>query len=245
MFSYPRVMTALALDLLSSQLSSFLVPARRLEVKRGHVPTPWSALNEILGGGWPRGALSQVHGARSAGCTSVLYASLRATLERGAVAALVDVESALDARYAERAGIPLRQLLWIRASRKETLKSTELLVAAGGFELVALDLGDFAPQVPSAAWIRLRQVAERQGTALLLAARFPLAGSFAATSLHLQRQEIDFGGGKARPMDCPPLVTALVSSVEMDRGCRSAEQGEHFSLVLREPLPEVAEVVRA
>ena len=245
MFSYPRVMTALALDQLPSQLSSLLVPARRLEAKRGHVPTPWSALNEILGGGWPRGALSQVHGPRSAGCTSVLYASLRATLERGAVAALVDAESALDARRAERAGIPLRQLLWVRASRKEALKSTELLVAAGGFELVALDLGDSAPQVPAAAWIRLRQMAERQGTALLLAARFPLAGSFATTSLHLQRKGIDFGAGMERPMDHPPLVTTLVSSVAVDRGRRSTESFDHFSLLLHEPSREVAKDARA
>jgi hypothetical protein len=238
------------------QLSSFLIPARRLEAKRGHLPTPWPALNEMLGGGWPRGALSEVSGPRSSGRTSVLYASLGAALQRGAAAALVDAESALDARRAQQAGIPLRQLLWVCAGQSQILlKSTELLVSAGGFELVALDLGDSAPHLPTAAWIRLRQVAQRQGTAVLLAARFPLAGSFSATSVHLQQKNVDFGRqactrlrlrrgvddhALARAVSHPPLVTALSSSVSLERGRRSAEQAAGCSLVFHEPLRESA-----
>ncbi len=237
------------------QLSSFLIPARRLEAKRGHLPTPWPALNEMLGGGWPRGELSEVYGPRSSGRTSVIYASLGAALKRGAAAALVDAESALDARRAQHAGIPLRQLLWVCASQSQTLKSTELLVSAGGFELVALDLGDSVPHLPTTAWIRLRQIAQRQGTVVLLAAGFPLAGSFSATSVQLQQKNVDFGQqacarlrprlgaddhALARVVAHPPLVTALASSVSLERGRRSAEQAAHCSLVFREPLRESA-----
>ena len=214
------------------QLSSFLIPARRLEAKRGHLPTPWPALNEILGGGWSRGALSEVSGPRSSGRTSVLYASLGAALKRGAAAALVDAESALDARRAEQAGIPLRQLLWVCAGQGQIfLKSTELLVSAGGFALVALDLGDLRPHLPATAWIRLRQVAQRQGTAVLLAARFPLAGSCCTTSVQLQQKGVDFS--LARAVSHPPLFTALASSVSLQRGRRSAEQSAGCSLVFR------------
>lgn len=232
-----------------AQLSSFLIPARRLETKREYLPTPWPALNEMLGGGWPRGALSEVYGPRSSGRTSVLYASLGAVLQKGAAAALVDAESALDARRAEQAGIPLRQLLWVCASQSQTLKSTELLVSAGGFALVALDLGDLLPHLPPTTWIRLRQVAQRQGTAVLLAAGFPLAGSFSATSVHLQQKNVDFGRQACARFHPrlgiddhtlarahPPLVTALASSVSLDRGRRSAEQAAHCSLFFQEPL---------
>jgi hypothetical protein len=231
------------------QLSAFLIPARRLEAKRGHLPTPWPALNEMLGGGWPRGALSEVSGPRSSGRTSVLYASLGAALQRGAAAALVDAESALDARRAQQAGIPLRQLLWVCAGQSQILlKSTELLVSAGGFELVALDLGDSVPHLPTTAWIRLRQVAQRQGTVVLLAAGFPLAGSCSATSVHLQQKNVDFGRqacarfrprfgvddhASARVVAHPPLVTALASSVSLERGRRTAEQAAHCSLVFQ------------
>jgi hypothetical protein len=238
-----------------AQLSSFLIPARRLEKKRGHLPTPWPALNELLGGGWPRGELSEVYGPRSSGRTSVLYASLGEVLKTGAAAALVDAESALDARRAEHAGIPLRQLLWVCASQSQTLKSTELLVSAGGFALVALDLGDSASHLPPTALIRLRQIAQRQGTVVLLAAGFPLAGSFSATAVHLQQKNVDFGRPacpRLRPqlgvddhalaqiLAHPPLVTVLASSVSLERGRRSAEQAAGCSLVFQEPVRERA-----
>ena len=206
-------MTATALE----QLSAFLVPAHKLETKREHVPTPWPTLNELLGGGWQLGALNEVHGPRSSGRTSLLYASLAAALQRGAVAALVDTESAFDPRRAEQAGIPLRQLLWVCAQPSQTFKAAELIVSAGGFELVGLDLGDYPPRLPTAGWIRLRNVAEKQGTAVLLTARFPLAGTCSAMSLQLRQNSVDFGfdaGVNARP----PLVTGIRSSACVSRG---------------------------
>ena len=218
------------------QFSAYLIPARRLEAKRGHVSTPWPTLNEILGGGWQLGALNEVHGPRSSGRTSVLYASLGSALNRGAVAALVDAESALDARRAERAGMPLRQLLWVCASQSQTLKAAELLVLAGGFELVGLDFGDSTPRMPTAAWIRLRNAAEQQGTAVLLAARFPIAGSFSALSLQLRQTSIDFGAARERVALHPPLVTAISSLVSLARGHRAPERTAPCSLVFQEPV---------
>ena len=207
-------MTASALE----QLSAFWVPAHKLETKRGHVPTPWPTLNELLGGGWQLGALNEVHGPRSSGRTSVLYASLAAALQRGAVAALVDTESAFDPRRAEEAGIPLRQLLWVCAQPSQTFKAAELIVSAGGFELVGLDLGDYPPRLPTAGWIRLRNVAEKQGTAVLLTARFPLAGTCSAMSLQLRQSSVDFGLDAGRERFRPPLVAGICSAACVSRG---------------------------
>ena len=223
-------MTATALE----QLSAFLVPAHKLETKRGHVPTPWPTLNELLGGGWQLGALNEVHGPRSSGRTSILYASLAAALQRGAVAALVDTESAFDPRRAEQAGIPLRQLLWVCAQPSQTFKAAELIVSAGGFELVGLDLGDYPPRLPTAGWIRLRNVAEKQGTAVLLTARFPLAGTCSAMSLQLRQRNVDFGfdaGVDARP----PLVTGIRSSACVSRGRHGPMHVVECALSFRQP----------
>jgi hypothetical protein len=208
------LVTASALE----QLSAFLVPAHKLETKRGHVPTPWPPLNELLGGGWQLGALNEVHGPRSSGRTSVLYASLAAALQRGAVAALVDTESAFDPRRAEQAGIPLRQLLWVCAQPSQTFKAAELIVSAGGFALVGVDLGDEPPRLPTAGWIRLRNVAEKQGTAVLLTARFPLAGTCSAMSLQLRQSSVDFGLDAGREHFRPPLVAGICSSACVSRG---------------------------
>jgi len=119
----------------------------------------------------------------------------------------------------------------VRGPGPDFLKSTELLVSAGGFELVALDLGDLRPHLPATAWIRLRQVAQRQGTAVLLAARFPLAGSCCTTSVQLQQKGVNFSW--ARAVSHPPLFTALASSAFLQRGRRSAEQAAGCSLVFR------------
>jgi hypothetical protein len=134
------------------------------------------------------------------------------------VAALVDTESAFDPRRAEQAGIPLRQLLWVCAQPSQTFKAAELIVSAGGFELVGLDLGDYPPRLPTAGWIRLRNVAEKQGTAVLLTARFPLAGTCSAMSLQLRQSSVDFGLDAGRERFRPPLVAGICSSACVSRG---------------------------
>lgn len=229
-------MTAAALE----QLSAFLVPAHKLETKRGHLPTPWPTLNELLGGGWQLGALNEVHGPRSSGRTSILYASLAAALHRGAVAALVDTESAFDPRRAEQAGIPLRQLLWVCAPPSQTFKAAELIVSAGGFELLGLDLGDNPPRLPTAGWVRLRNVAEKQGTAVLLTARFPMAGTCSAMSLGLHPHSIDFGLDDGERLDHrrerrrPPLVSGIRSAARISRGRHGPMQVVECSLFFRQ-----------
>jgi DNA repair protein RadB len=231
------LVTATALE----QLSAFLVPAHTLETKRGHVPTPWPTLNELLGGGWQLGALNEVHGPRSSGRTSILYASLAAALQRGAVAALVDTESAFDPRRAEQAGVPLRQLLWVCAQPSQTFKAAELIVSAGGFELVGVDLGDYPPRLPTAGWIRLRNVAEKQGTAVLLTARFPLAGSCSAMSLELRQRNVDFGFDARVDVDAqreqfrPPLVAGIRSSACVSRGRHGPMHVVECALFFRQP----------
>jgi recA bacterial DNA recombination protein len=235
------LVTASALE----QLSAFLVPAHKLETKRGHVPTPWPTLNDLLGGGWQLGALNEVHGPRSSGRTSVLYASLAAALQRGAVAALVDTESAFDPRRAEQAGIPLRQLLWVCAQPSQTFKAAEMIVSAGGFELVGLDLGDYPPRLPTAGWIRLRNVAEKQGTAVLLTARFPLAGTCSAMSLQLRQNSVDFGFDARLEQFRPPLVTGISSSACVSRGRHGPMHVVECALFFRQPgssLPLVAQL---
>ncbi len=202
---------ALLLDQLPAALSAYLIPARRLEEKRGIVATTLPALDALLGGGWPRGGVSELAGPRSSGRTSILYASLASVLKGGGAAALVDAEKAFDARLAARAGVPLERLLWVHAADKQALRAAELLIDAGGFDLVAVDLGDRNPRLPDAAWVRLRHGAERQQTAALVVVAFPLVRAFASVAVHLARRKANFGV-------TPPLLTGLRSEAEISRG---------------------------
>ena len=71
-------------------------------------------LDARLGGGFPRGQMSEVVGARSSGRTSLLLQMLAAATARGELVALVDVLDMLDVASADAAGIDLERLLWIR-----------------------------------------------------------------------------------------------------------------------------------
>jgi RecA/RadA recombinase len=208
------VLSALKLD---PELASHLVTAQRLEELRGHRSTGLPQLDALLGGGWPRAALSELTGRRSSGRTAVLLATLARAGNAGEATALVDTGGALDPRAAEACGIALPRLLWIRCPPDQALKAADLVVSAGGFGLVALDLGDERPRVPTAAWVRLKHGAERQGTSVLVATPARAVGAFAAAAVELH------GATPRFLTDGPPLFDgARVRAECVRRSGRSA-----------------------
>jgi hypothetical protein len=226
-------------------LAKHLVPARQLESRerRGRLGTGSEPLDRLLGGGWPRGAVSELCGRHTSGRTAVLLGSLAAALRRGEAAALVDVAGALDPGAALRAGVPLERLLWVRlpapfwetAGRRRAttvasypgqpgtppeasgqvartwvrkpLAAAELIVAAGGFGMVAIDLGEQALGVPTQAWVRLKRLAAAQGTVILVVTARRLEGVLGACALTLSDAQPHFateGAAKVSP-HAPPL----------------------------------------
>ena len=200
---------------LDPELVAQLVTAERLEDQQGQCATGIGAIDRLLGGGWPRGALSELVGRRSSGRTSVVLASLAAALGAGLATALVDVDGTLDPRGAAAAGVPLEQLLWVRAGGREALKAVDLLIAAGGFGLIALDLGEGVARIPGAAWVRLKHAAERQRTAVIVAAPRRTVGAFASSAIDLQARQPLWGGAG------PPLLSAIQTAVEVRRRRRA------------------------
>jgi RecA/RadA recombinase len=223
------VLRALDLD---PELASKLVTAQRLEERRGHRSSGLPALDALLGGGWPRGALSELAGRRSSGRTSVMLATLARAARAGEATALVDTGGTLDPRAAAALGVPLPRLLWIRCTAAEALKAADLVVAAGGFDVLALDLGDERPRIPisTSAWVRLKHGAERQGTTVLVSTPARAVGAFAAAAVELQAAtprffEVDTDRGH------PPLLGgARVRAECLRRAGRSAnDTGEHHA----------------
>ena len=104
---------------------------------------------DALTGGLPRGAITDLFGPPSSGRTSLLLSALAAATAREEVCALVDASDALDPASAASAGADLDKLLWVRCAgnAEHALKAADLLIHGGGFSLVALDLGDIAPQI--------------------------------------------------------------------------------------------------
>jgi RecA/RadA recombinase len=206
----------------SLALAAHLVPARQLERRdrRERLPTGSAPLDALIGGGWPKGALSELAGGRSTGRTALLLSSLAEALRKGETVALVDVGGMLDARAAARGGLSLARLLWIRCDPEKALAAAEIALSAGGFGMVALDAGEPRLHAPSAAWLRLKRGAEQQGTAVLVTSARRLQGALGACAVTLAQGRPRFAGrtGEGQDAGVPPLLVGLEASASAERG---------------------------
>jgi len=211
---------------IAAEISAHLVSLERLSEERGRRATGLAALDALLGGGWPRAALSEISGPRSSGRTAVVRAALAAAISAGESTALVDVGGTLDARAAVLSATattsPAPPLLWIRCAATQALKAADLVVAAGGFGTVALDLCDARLRIPDAAWMRLRHAARAQGTTVLVTSNARRLGAFAAAA-------VDLGGAPAFDTEGTPLFTRLEVRAHRSRNGRT--DGEQQSCV--------------
>jgi len=128
---------------------------------------------DLLAGGLPRGALTEIFGPACSGRTSLLLSALAARTAHGEACALIDGCDAFDPHSAKAAGVELKQLLWVRCRNiDQTLRATDLLLQGGGFGFIALDLSDVRAEVlrhvPLDAWFRFRRAVEDTPTILVV-----------------------------------------------------------------------------
>ena len=172
-------------------------------------PTGVAEVDRHLGGGLPVGQFSEIVGPRSSGRTSLLMAMLAAATRRDDRVALVDTFDTFDPESAAAAGLDLSKMLWIRgdgstaafpfmATRQNgtdraidrALKATNLILQAGGFGMVVLDLAD-APalalrRIPFTTWKRLQRILDGQQTVGVVVGNTPMSRSAGGVSLVLQ-----------------------------------------------------------
>jgi len=320
---------------LAARIPTALTPAPRMV--RPVAATGIDALDEVVRGGLPVGALTELVGPECSGRTSVALKFVAGLTQAGRVCAWIDVSNALDPASAAAAGVDLERLLWVRCGaakpatpratqrfslpekyltpapaikglhgggcgghprgevkglaravsgllRPETpeprnlaarcaepqrperrppesfeanhsqvpanayrpwhaanvgarpwaqldqaLRATDLVLQAGGFSAVVLDLGgmtpEFASRVPLATWFRYRAAAEKTQASLLLLAQYGCAKSSAELSLRLEP------GDALR--DEATLFTGMAHSVEVVRR-RFASTAENV-VPLRKP----------
>lgn len=175
-----------------------------------------TGLGEIdeMTGGLPRGAISELLGPASSGCTTLLVAALKAATDRDEVFALVDASDSFDPASAAGAAVDLDRLLWVRCSDAEcALKAVDLLLQGGGFGLVALDLGDIstdkARRIPSSWWHRFRRAIENTPTCLIVIEREPNARSCASLALELSKESAAWATTSSSESLSPTCSTLL------------------------------------
>jgi hypothetical protein len=176
------------------------------------------ALDGVLAGGLPRGQMSEIVGARSSGCTSVMHAVMTVATTRGELVALIDALDRFDPSSA--AHMNFSQVLWVRGedvppvrfgidpgwqpSRAGTdrssvsygraldqaVKAFNLVLQAGGFGLVILDVADVPMEairrLPYTTWFRLQRVVEGSETASVLVVPEPIGRSTGGVTVKLE-----------------------------------------------------------
>jgi hypothetical protein len=204
------------------------------------------AVDELLRGGLPVGAISELTGAVSSGRTSLALQFVAQRTAEGRACAWVDVSDAFDPESAAANGVRLRQVLWVRCGTRDQgtkgtreresgvdgirshpkvrrdaanfrmghpmswkrpewarleqgMRATDLLLQAGGFAAIVMDLGDTAPEqatrIPLATWFRYRQAAERTQCSLVVVGTRGYAQSAAAVVLECSARNATQAGG--------------------------------------------------
>ena len=127
------------------------------------IPTGMAELDARLEGGIPRGHVSEVVGPRSSGRLAILVSALAAATSRGEAVALIDPLDMFDPVSASACGLDFQRMLWIRGeasssarvslsceygtlqkSLDRAVKALNIVLQAGGFGVVVLDLGEVA-----------------------------------------------------------------------------------------------------
>jgi recombination protein RecA len=100
-------------------------------------------------GGLPRGRVTEIYGPESSGKTTLALQVIAEAQREGGMAAFVDAEHALDARYAQKLGVDLENLLVSQPDNGEqALEIVEVLVRSNSVDVVVVD--SVAALVPKA-----------------------------------------------------------------------------------------------
>jgi hypothetical protein len=181
----------------------FAIAASRLrlappEAKFAALPIP--ALMRLIEGGLLRGIIAEVNGRRSSGRTSGCLHILAQATARGEICAVVDLNDSFHPASAARAGVELDRILWVRChgNAEHAIRVADLLLHAGGFGVVLLDLCDASPRIlnriPLSYWYRFRRAVEHTPAILLICADSAQAKSCSSTAIELRAEAFRWSG---------------------------------------------------
>ena len=99
------------------------------------------AIDLALGvGGLPRGRIIEIYGPESSGKTTFCLSALAEAQRQGGLAAFIDVEHALDPKYAKVVGVSLDDLLVSQPdSGEDALNIMETLIRSNSIDIIVLD----------------------------------------------------------------------------------------------------------
>jgi hypothetical protein len=135
-------------------------------------PTGLRQIDDLLQGGFAKGALTEIVAERGGAGSALLACSLlRQAAQAGQIVAFVDGADSLEITQLEET--VLSRLLWVRCrSAAEALKATDLLLRDGNVPLVLLDIVINSEKqlraIPVTTWYRLQRLIEETSTVCIV-----------------------------------------------------------------------------
>lgn len=199
----------------------------REEQAQKFVPLQLSLLKSLFPKGLTRGTIYELCGRRSSGKTSTSLNILAEATRQGEVCAIVDTQNSFHPNSALLARVELTHTVWVKCSGNSghAVRAADLLLHAGGFGVVWLDLSEVQPQmlnkIPLSYWHRFRRAIENTSTILLVSIDSPQVKSSLSNSVELAVKKIHWSG--SRP-------SVLLRSVETTSACRKTSKTNPNSL---------------
>jgi hypothetical protein len=144
--------------------------------------TGLSFLDQTIGGGLPKGEITElISPRRSAGSASLIHLLLHAAQRGRYFLALIDGRDSFDPQL-PGGNACLRHLLWVRCSKAlDAIKAADLLLRDRNFPLVIVDLVLNPPadlsKIPQTTWYRLQRLVESAPAACLVMTRQGMVSS--------------------------------------------------------------------
>lgn len=170
----------------------------RQEYRRA--PLELTRLKSFFPFGLQRGSLIELIGSKSSGRTSTSLYILAESISKGETCAYVDLNDQFDPASLAQTSVTLNQLAWVRCqgNAEHAMRSADLLVHAGGFGIVLLDLCGASPQVlnkiPLSYWFRFQRAIEDTPTILLICGEYSQARSCSRNSLQMHSLKVHWAG---------------------------------------------------
>ena len=163
-------------------------------------PLALPQLHSLLPNGFARGSIVELYGSRSAGRTSLALYILAQATKRGEICAIVDTHDNFHPASAHAAGVRLERLLWVRCrgNVEHAIRAADLLLHAGGFGVVLLDLCETSERalhrIPLSYWYRFRRAVENTPSILLLCSEASQARACSLNRIEVKRKAFRWTG---------------------------------------------------
>ena len=113
---------------------------KNIDFKVDWVPTGCYGLDEVIGGGLPRGRVIEIFGAESGGKSTLALFLMSQIQKNGGRVALIDAENAFDGTYAANIGLDVTKLLVSQPTTlEESMDIVKELVETGEIDIIVVD----------------------------------------------------------------------------------------------------------